>query len=358
MKKLVVPAALAGGLFLSLTAQEAFAASGQDIVRKAEQFQGKPYKYAAPAYSTDAFDCSSFTQFIFREVMGMKLPRNSALQAGTGAAVDRSALQPGDLLFFDTLGDGRIHHVGIYIGGGQMISSEETVGVHITNVFSGGGSQNYWEEKFVTARRVAAPSTPVSTPEQNQKPGNSTSSDYTVKSGDSLWAIARSHGTSVGAIKSANGLGTDLIFPGQKLKLTASAGAAAPSSQAGPASSQPAKASSASEATYTVKSGDSLWAIAIAKGTTVSAIKSANGLRTDLIFPGQKLKLSGSAAPAAQTDQARPTTGSSDNRYTVASGDSLWEIATAHGITVNRLMRANNLSATIIYPGQHLIIPG
>lgn len=373
MKKMIVPAALAGGFFISVTGQEALAASGQDIVSQADKFQGVKYAYGAPAFSTTEFDCSSFTQLVYKEVAGIMLPRSSWQQATFGTAVDRNNLQPGDLLFFATNKDGNINHVGIYIGGGRMISSEETVGVHQANVFSGGGSQSYWEPRFVSARRVidgntSASSTAAQPPAGQPAAQNAqAASVYIVKSGDSLWAIATGHGMSVAALKAANGLKSDMIHPGQKLKFSqsvsapASKPAASPQPVTTPVSYSPTPA--ASTAVYTVKSGDSLWAIARGHKTSVSALKKANGLKSDIIHPGQKLKLSGSAPAAAPVQAevvkktAAPSAPSDGGSYHVEGGDSLWAIATLHGVTVNKLMRANNLSSTIIYPGQNLVIP-
>ncbi|RYL95044.1 LysM peptidoglycan-binding domain-containing protein [Sporolactobacillus sp. THM7-4] len=305
MKKVWIPAAIVGGLIFSAGGQEVFAASGQAVVNKALEFQGKPYVYGAPSFSTSVFDCSSFTQLIFKLTTGITLPRTSAAQAGVGSYVDRHSVQPGDLLFFDTSGDGGIHHVGIYIGNGKMISSETTVGVHITNVFKGGGSENYWSPKFKIARRVSgsirqekAPAkanpgtanTQVSKPQSSLHPAGSVSY-YTVKSGDSLWRIAHAHKLSLARLKSINHLKSDLIFPGQKLKLT------------GPASASSSKP-------------------AVQKLTKWAGANARTG-----------------------------------GIYKVVKGDSLWEIATMNGITVNKLMRANHLFSTIIYPGQHLTIP-
>jgi len=372
MKKMIVPTALVSGLLLSATGQQALAASGQDVVNQALNYQGKSYEYGAPAYSESVFDCSSFTQLIFKKVMNVTLPRTSAAQATEGVSVSRSQLQPGDLLFFDTSGDGGIHHVGIYVGNGQMISSEVTVGVHVTNVFSGGGSQSYWEPKFKTARRITGSASSVSSSSQTSNAAQSStegtaSSTYTVKSGDSLWAIANHNSMSVSKLKSLNGLKSDTIYPGQVLKLSgASASAATESASSVPSSeSTSSNQQSSSASTYTVKSGDSLWAIASKNGISVNTLKSANGLTSDLIFPGQTLKLSKTAASSASTatqtsykTTTQKSSSSSSGDYKVKKGDSLWEIATLHSITVNQLMRANNLSSILIYPGQHLIIPG
>jgi len=96
---------------------------------------------------------------------------------------------------------------------------------------------------------------------------------------------------------------------------------------------------------YTVRSGDSLWKIANQHGTSVSALQSANGLRTTVIHPGQRLTIPGGS-------------GGSGGRYTVQRGDSLWTIATRHGTTVAALQSANGLRTTEIRPGQTLVIPG
>ncbi|RYM02885.1 LysM peptidoglycan-binding domain-containing protein [Sporolactobacillus sp. THM7-7] len=301
MKKIMVPAAVIGGLFLSAGGHEAFAAGGDALVNKALGFQGKPYEYGAPAFSTASFDCSSFTQFIYKTIAGVTLPRTSAAQAAVGTPVDKGSLQTGDLLFFDTDNNGSINHVGIYIGNGQMISAESTVGVHVTNVFSGGGSENYWSPLFRTARRVALPS------------------------------------------------GQEAASHAQQTQPAARA-------QTG---DQPGQPSSSQGSVYTVQSGDSLWRIARQNGLSVNDLKSMNNLQSDLIFPGQQLKLAGVSSsdvsePAVQTSAGNQTSGGT---YEVKSGDSLWEIATLNGTTVNQLMRANNLSSIIIYPGQHLVLP-
>jgi LysM repeat protein len=189
-----------------------------------------------------------------------------------------------------------------------------------------------------------------------------------VKNGDSLWSIASHKGMSVSELKSLNGLKSNTIYPGQVLKISGTAAAetqTASTESSSPDHSSASSSASTSATTYTVNSGDSLWKIASKNGITVSALKSANGLKSDVIYPGQTLRLSGSAssssAAVTQTSyksKSEKTSSHSASSYKVKKGDSLWEIATLHGVTVNQLMRTNNLSSTLIYPGQQLDIPG
>ena len=159
---------------------------------------------------------------------------------------------------------------------------------------------------------------------------------YTVKAGDTLWRIANDHDTTVNALKQNNHLSSDTIYVGQVLSLgqTALTGSHSPTQ------------SSTSNGTYTVKSGDTLWSIANANDMTVAQLKQKNDLSNDTIYVGQTLNVS-STKSASATSTASTT-------YTVKSGDSLWQIASANGTTVNQLKALNNLSSDLIYAGQQL----
>ena len=89
------------------------------VVGIAMQYLGIPYKWGGSSPST-GFDCSGFIMYVYAQV-GVSLPHNAAAQYGYGTPVDRSQLQPGDLVFFNGLG-----HNGIYIGGNQMIHAPHT----------------------------------------------------------------------------------------------------------------------------------------------------------------------------------------------------------------------------------------
>ncbi|WP_204556790.1 S-layer homology domain-containing protein [Bacillus ectoiniformans] len=90
----------------------------QQLVSTGKQFTGLPYLWAG--VSGFGFDCSGFTYSVYRH-HGINIPRDSSVQATHGIAVSKSNMQPGDLMFFDYRKSGKIHHVGMYIGNGQMI---------------------------------------------------------------------------------------------------------------------------------------------------------------------------------------------------------------------------------------------
>ena len=111
------------------------------VVGIAMQYLGTPYVYGGS--SPSGFDCSGFVMYVYAKV-GVSLPHNAAAQYGYGVPVDRSQLQPGDLVFFNGLG-----HNGIYIGGGQFIHSPHTGDVVKISSLSG-----WYDSTWVGARRI------------------------------------------------------------------------------------------------------------------------------------------------------------------------------------------------------------
>jgi len=102
-----------------------------NVVDIAKRYLGAPYVWAASG--PNSFDCSGFTSFVYRQV-GISLPHSSRAQINCGARVSRGDLQPGDLVFFGS----PIHHVGLYVGGGQMIDAPYTgANVRYDSVFTG-----------------------------------------------------------------------------------------------------------------------------------------------------------------------------------------------------------------------------
>ncbi|MBP3359445.1 MAG: C40 family peptidase [Clostridia bacterium] len=123
----------------------AASSKGQAIVNQARKYLGVKYVYGGT--SPKGFDCSGLVQYVCKSV-GISVNRTAASQFGNGRAVNKKDLQPGDLLFFAK--GGRIHHVGIYIGNGQMIHAPQTGDVvKVSSI-----NTAYRKNGYVGARRV------------------------------------------------------------------------------------------------------------------------------------------------------------------------------------------------------------
>ena len=119
---------------------------GSTVVETAKKYIGYPYVYGASG--PNSFDCSGFTSYVFK-LHGVTLNRTAKGQYSNGTAVSRSDLQPGDLIMFGPSASG-INHVGIYIGGGQIVhAANKSRGVTTDTINSG-----YYNKNYVGARRV------------------------------------------------------------------------------------------------------------------------------------------------------------------------------------------------------------
>ncbi len=117
---------------------------GSNVIETAKQYLGCKYVYGGTTPS--GFDCSGFTSYIYR-LHGVSLNRTAAAQYSNGVAVSRGDLQPGDLVMFGKSG---INHVGIYMGGGQIIhAANPSRGVTTDTINSG-----YYNNNYVGARRI------------------------------------------------------------------------------------------------------------------------------------------------------------------------------------------------------------
>lgn len=128
---------------------------------------------------------------------------------------------------------------------------------------------------------------------------------------------------TVNELKALNNLSSNLLTIGQKLKIKT-------------------PVASDEETTYTVKAGDTLYAIASKYGTTVDAIKNANNMTSNNLSIGRVLII---------PSKTGATT------YTVKRGDTLYGIASAHGTTVENIKDINNLTSNNLSIGQKLLIP-
>ena len=96
-----------------------YASNAQDLVVRALSFVGVNYRHGGEAPET-GFDCSGLVRHVFRESLGLLLPRTSRDISRVGKTVQRDELQPGDLVFFNTLRRG-FSHVGIYLGEDRFV---------------------------------------------------------------------------------------------------------------------------------------------------------------------------------------------------------------------------------------------
>ena len=195
--------------------------------------------------------------------------------------------------------------------------------------------------RFVTiSQLMKRPSTP--TPP-------TTGTTYTVRAGDTLYAIARRYNTTVAKIAQANNIkNVNLIRVGQVLRIPGTTTTPAPTPKPTPPTTT---------RTYTVKSGDTLYAIARRYNTTVAKIAQANNIKNvNLIRVGQVLKIPGTTATPAPKS---PTTQKPIVKtYTVKRGDTLYAIARKNKTTVTRLAQLNNIkNINLIRIGQVLRIP-
>lgn len=122
--------------------------TASNIVVSAMGFLGLPYKRGGNSFET-GFDCSGFVKALYEQSIGKILPRSAAEQAAQTTHISKDELQPGDLVFFNTMRRA-FSHVGIYIGEGKFIHSPKPgaqVRIEDMNV-------RYWDSRFNGARRV------------------------------------------------------------------------------------------------------------------------------------------------------------------------------------------------------------
>ncbi len=170
-----------------------------------------------------------------------------------------------------------------------------------------------------------------------QKPDDENKKNYyVVQKGDTLWAIAIKYGTTVSSIVNLNSIkNPNLIYAGQRLLIK----------NLGNTTNQ--------YVNYVVKKGDTLWAIAKRYNTSVSKIASDNNIKNpNLIYAGQNLKIFSSSAL-----QKPPQTSQKMTSYTIKKGDTLWAIAKRYNTSVSKIASDNNIkNPNLIYAGKTLKI--
>ncbi|TYS70927.1 LysM peptidoglycan-binding domain-containing protein [Sutcliffiella horikoshii] len=128
-------------------ADSAWDSKADAIIETGKKYLGAKYLYGASTNRTDAFDCSSFTVRVFAE-NGINLPRTSAQQGNVGKEIPLSEIRKGDLVFFDTEGDGVINHVSIVTDPNTLLHAATSTGVAFSSY------NTYWKPRAVKAVRV------------------------------------------------------------------------------------------------------------------------------------------------------------------------------------------------------------
>lgn len=186
-----------------------------------------------------------------------------------------------------------------------------------------------------TASRTPLPTfTAGPSPTPSLTPG---AGNYVVQYGDTLQKIARRFGLTISALRTANRINSDTIYAGQVLIIPT------------PVPTLTRTALPAGYSAYVVQPGDQLRALANRFGVTVTALRTANNLTSDVIRTGQVLAV----PPPQPTGTPRPA----GSTYIVQAGDQLLVIARRFGLTLNSLKAANNLTSDVVRVGQALFIP-
>ena len=152
---------------------------------------------------------------------------------------------------------------------------------------------------------------------------------HTVSSGETLYKIASTYGTTVNELKKLNNLISDNLYPGQTLKL-------------------PGTTEENIGNTYTVKKGDTLYQIASKYNISVDELKTLNNLTSNTLSVGQTLKIRNNTSYKITEDY---------DFYTIKNGDTLFKIANEFNTTADEIKKLNNLTSNALYVGQIIKIP-
>lgn len=116
-----------------------------EILTVFKEWRGTPYRFGGT--SERGIDCSAFAREVYRNAVGIELPRDTSSQVHEGTRVSRQELVEGDLVFFKI--NPRLNHVGIYVGNGEFIHASTRAGVTRSRL-----DNQYWRNKFWQARRI------------------------------------------------------------------------------------------------------------------------------------------------------------------------------------------------------------
>lgn len=142
---------IAATMFLTLSPLGSFkieaASTGESIVNYGEKFMGVPYVFGGT--TPNGFDCSGFTQYIYKNAGGISIPRTTDQQYKIGTSVAKSDLQPGDLIFYKNTYKKGISHVGVYAGNNMVLNATSSNGIDLVSM-----DNSYWGPRYAGAKRV------------------------------------------------------------------------------------------------------------------------------------------------------------------------------------------------------------
>ena len=138
-------------------------ARAHEILMSAFSLTGIKYKWGGSSPET-GFDCSGFVRYVFQQAANLTLPHGARALSQLGQQIPLDQLQPGDLVFFNTL-KSAFSHVGIYVGEGRFIHAPSSGGgIHIVNM-----DEEYWSKRFNGARRIDPDKLDANSAEQQQE---------------------------------------------------------------------------------------------------------------------------------------------------------------------------------------------
>ncbi|HLP05041.1 MAG TPA: LysM peptidoglycan-binding domain-containing protein, partial [Paludibacter sp.] len=353
------------------------------IVNYGKLFLNTPYHYGASG--TNAFDCSGFTSFVYRN-FGYNLERSSCDQARQFDTVRRNELKAGDLVFFSGRRKSKsVGHVGIVTnasdGNFSFIHASVHDGVIISN-----SDEEYYSKRFITANRVidgtktlafaktgnaAVKADPTSNMQSLPYPVNIPARPsrkvipaeyHRVRRGETLSDIAQKYGLSVAELKEMNDIKGNKINARQRLKIKTEetllvvepllAGNADSAKSVAPKHGTDALPQPVADA-HVVKKGETFYSIAALYHISVAELKKLNNMQGSALKAGQKLKVTApveNQAPVAASIQ-KP---GQKAFHKVLHGETLTSIAKHYNLSVGDLKRLNNLTGAEIRPGQEL----
>lgn len=216
---------------------------------------------------------------------------------------------------------------------------------------------NLTSDTILIGQRLTVPSSTGAnqTPNNPSVPVDVSTSNYTIKAGDTLSHIARQFNTTVRELQEINSLTTDRIYVGQQLSVPRSSDSSGNTSTG----SGSTGSTNTGSATHSVISGDTLYGLARQYNTTVAQIREQNNLSSDLIYVNQVLTIPGVSSNAGSSSSSESTKSDSSQlgTYRVVAGDTLSHIARQYQTTVATLRKLNRLSGDLIFVNQQLVVP-